>query len=230
MLSLFGFHLSSDGLSASDHILYKSCPSSFILLYLIGNPSFLSQIISILVIPLFHIKSSLGKYTANMIKRMWFGTFLLFVQDIVSLIINSHVTYFNKFFITQCNYLKSSFVPCYFSLSHYVNNTEWNTTDSVNICPSSLYSTLVWLLVPHILHGFGYMFVFVSVLEFICAQAPFRLNGLMIGIWYAMWSLNYIFVNIVDEVITLYYKEDKERIIYESIKIGVRFEFDYIWY
>ena len=63
--------------------------------------------------------------------------------------------------------------------------------------------TLVWLLVPHILHGFGYMLVFVSVLEFICAQAPFRLKGFMIGIWYAMLSINYIFVNIIDEVITL---------------------------
>ena len=226
LLSLFGFHLSSDGLSTSDHILYKSCPSSLILLYLIGNPSFLSQIITIFGIPLFHVllKSSLGKYTPNMIKRMWFGTFLLFVQDIVSLIINSHVTYFNCDFFTQHNSQSSSFALCYYSVSQYINNTEWNTTVCVNICPSSLYtmdSTLVWLLVPHILHGFGYMLVFVSVLEFICAQAPFRLKGFMIGIWYAMLSIKYIFVNIVDEVITLYYKEDNEWIIYESIKIAI---------
>ena len=224
LLSLFGFHLSSDGLSTSDHILYKSCPSSLILLYLIGNPSFLSQIITIFGIPLFHVllKSSLGKYTPNMIKRMWFGTFLLFVQDIVSLIINSHVTNFNcDFFITQRDYLKSSFALCYFSLSQYVNNTEWNTTDCVNSCQSSLNtmdSTLMWLLVPHILHGFGYMLVFVTVLEFICAQAPFRLKGFVIGIWYA---IKYIFVNIIDGVITFYYKEDKKWIIYESIKIAI---------
>ena len=38
-------------------------------------------------------------------------------------------------------------------------------------------STLMWLLVPHIPYGFGYMLVFVSVFEFICAQAPFRLKG-----------------------------------------------------
>ena len=230
LLSLFGFHLSSDGLSTSDHILYKSCPSSLILLYLIGNPSFLSQIITIFGIPLFHflLKSSLGKYTPNMIKRMWFGTFLLFVQEIVSLIINSHVTYFHChsefFIITQHNVSIPSFALCFFSLSQYVSNTEWNTTDCVNICPSSLYTmdgTLVWLLVPHILHGFGYMLVFVSVLEFICAQAPFRLKGFVIGSWYAMLSIKYIFVNIVDEVITLYYKEGTEWIIYESIKIAI---------
>ena len=170
LLSLFGFHLSSHGLSASDHILYKSCPS-FILLYLIGNPSFLSQIITILGIPLFHIllKSSLGKCTPNMIKRMWFGTFLLFVQEIISLIINSHVTYFNcDFFITQHNYLKS-FVPCYFSLSHYVSNTEWNTTDSVNICSSSLYSTLVWLLVPHM--GWIYVSICLSFGIHLCSSS-----------------------------------------------------------
>ena len=228
LLSLFGFHLSSDGLSASDHMLYKSCPSSLILLYLIGNPSFLSQIITIFGIPLFHIllKSSLGKYTPSMIKRMWFGIFLLFLQEIISLIINSHVTYFNNcdFYITQHNSTKSSFALCFFSLSQYVNNNEWNTTDCVNSCQSSLYtmdSTLVWLLVPHILHGFGYMLVFVTVLEFICAQAPFRLKGFVIGSWYAMFSIKYIFVNIIDEVITFYYKEDNEWIIYESIKIAI---------
>ena len=225
LLSLFGFHLSSDGYPTSNHILYKSCPSSLILLYLIGNPSFLSQIITIFGIPLFHIllKSSLGKYTPNMIKRMWFGTFLLFVQETVSLIINSHVTYFScDFLITQR--LKPSFALCFFSLSQYVNNTEWNTTDCVNICPSSLYTmdgTLMWLLVPHILRGFGYMLVSVSVFEFICAQAPFRLKGFVIGIWYAMFSIKYIFVNIINKVITPYYKEDNEWIIYESIKMGI---------
>ena len=81
----------------------------------------------------------------------------------------------------------------------YSNITEWNTTDCVNICPSSLYtmdSTLMWLLVPHILHGFGYMLVFASVFEFICAQAPFRLKGFIIGIWYAMFSIKYIIIKL----------------------------------
>ena len=85
-------------------------------------------------------------------------------------------------------------------------------------------NTLIWLLVPHILNGFGYMLVFVSVLEFICAQAPFRLKGFVIGIWYAMFSIKYkmyILTNIIEFLIDYYYKEDKAWITYESIKIGI---------
>ena len=82
-------------------------------------------------------------------------------------------------------------------------------------------NTLMWLLVPQILHGFGYMLVFVSVLEFICAQAPFRLKGFVIGIWYAMFSIKYILTNIIEFLIDYYYKEDKAWITYESIKIGI---------
>ena len=227
LLSLFGFHLSSDGYSTSNHVLYKSCPSSFILLYFIGNPSFLSTLITVLGIPIFHALkiSTIGKYIPNMIKRMWFGTFLLFLQELVSLIINSQVGYINCDFITlssEYKHYQSPILFCYSSLIQYSNTTEWNTTDCVNICPSSLYtmdSTLMWLLVPQILHGFGYMLVYLSVLEFICAQAPFRLKGFMIGIWYAMFSIKYVFVNIIDYIV--FSKGDKAWIIYESIKIGI---------
>ena len=63
------------------------------------------------------------------------------------------------------------------------------------------------------------MLVYLSVLEFICAQAPFRLKGFMIGIWYAMFSIKYVFVNIIDYIV--FSKGDKAWIIYESIKIGI---------
>ena len=77
----------------------------------------------------------------------------------------------------------------------------------------------MWLLVPQILHGFGYMLVFLTVLEFICAQAPFRLKGFMVGIWYAMLSIKY-FIAIIDSAI-IYYLMERVWIIYESIKIGI---------
>ena len=199
------------------------------LLLLVGNPSLISDLITLVGIPVFHlfIKSSLGKYFPNMLKRMWFGLVLLFFHELSSLIINSQVIY-----TKQCDPVisvvnisgMSPLSACYFSLIQFSNNTEWNTTDCVTLCPSSPYtmdSTLMWLLVPHILHGFGYMLVFVSVLEFICAQAPFRLKGFMVGIWYAMFSIKYIFVEIIEFSITSIYEEDKAWIIYESIKIGI---------
>ena len=79
----------------------------------------------------------------------------------------------------------------------------------------------MWLLVPQILLGFGYMLVFVSVLEFICAQAPFRMKGFMVGIWYAMFSIKFLLLNMIEFSITSFYKEDRAWIIYESIKISI---------
>ena len=231
LLSLFGFHLSSDEFSVNNHVLYKSCPSSLALLYFIGNPSILTNIITLVGIPVFHVlvKSSFGKYVPNMIKRMWFGMLLLFLQELVLLIIANQISYIN------CEYYLDIFAPpkklhqsptsiCYFTIIQYINNTEWNTTDCVSICPSSLYtvdSTLMWLLVPQIIHGFGYMLVFVSVLELICAQAPFRLKGFMIGIWYAMFSLKNLLINIIDSAVIYDGLMERTWIIYESIKIGI---------
>ena len=110
---------------------------------------------------------------------------------------------------------------CYFSIIQFANNTEWNTTDCVTVCSQTFTSdsTLMWLLVPKILHGFGYMLVFLTVLEFI-AQAPFRLKGFMVGIWYAMLSIKY-FITIIDSFIFDYNPKERTWIIYESIRIGI---------
>ena len=75
----------------------------------------------------------------------------------------------------------------------------------------------MWLLVPQVLHGFGYMLVFLTVLGFICAQAPFRLKGFMVGIWYAMLSIK--FITIIDSCIAYYHPKERAWIIYESIRI-----------
>ena len=224
LLSLFGFHLSSDGAFVYNRILHKVCPSSLILLYFIGNPSIITNIVTLLGIPIFHAlsKTSLQKYIPNMTKRMWIGLMLMCLQELVSLIVTNQVRSSERCSVYE--HSESSTKMCYLSIIQYVNNTEWNTTDCVSVCPSSLYtmdSTLMWLLVSQILHGFGYMLTCLSVLEFICAQAPFRLKGFMIGVWYATFSIKYLFSDIIDEAVAFYYKEEKAWIIYESIKTGI---------
>ena len=37
-----------------------------------------------------------------------------------------------------------------------------------------------------------------TALEFICAQSPRTLQGLLIGLWYAMFSINYLIMSNVD--------------------------------
>ena len=104
----------------------------------------------------------------------------VFIQDVLSLIIYKQIETSTRGYLNEVNKYCSSSLICYYSLIEFANDTVWNTTDCANACPSSLYTIdnpLMWLLVPQILQGFGYMLVFVSVLEFICAQAPFRMKG-----------------------------------------------------
>ena len=228
LLSLFGFHLSGDGVSTVSQILHKTCPSSLILLLIISNPSFVSDTITLLGIPILRllITTSFQKCFVSMSKRMWFGLVLLCLQGIASIIISHQfqIDYNTCDLINNSSVVNdhgSSTLLCFISLIQYSNTTEWNTTDCVNVCPSSLYtmdSTLMWLLVPQILHGFGYMLVFVSVLEFICAQAPFKMKGFMVGIWYAMFSIKIIFINAIDSITV---QNDRAWTIYQSIKIGI---------
>ena len=42
-----------------------------------------------------------------------------------------------------------------------------------------------------------------SAIEFICAQAPLRLKGLLIGLWYASLSVHYLLVEVPDIYIPL---------------------------
>ena len=226
LLSLFGFHLSGDGFSTVNQILHKTCPSSLMLLLVISNPTIPLSILTFFSIPLFYVlaKSPLKKWIPNMMKRMWFGLLMLFIQHVLLLIIYKQIEPSTCGYLNEVNKYRSSSIICYYSLIEFANDTVWNTTDCVNVCPSSLYtmdSTLMWLLVPQILQGFGYMLVFVSVLEFICAQAPIRMKGFMVGIWYAMFFIKYLFINIIEFSITSFYKEDKAWIIYESTRIGI---------
>ena len=46
--------------------------------------------------------------------------------------------------------------------------------------------------------GISYILVFLSMLEFICAQSPNAMKGLMIGMWYFMLSIKYFCVNPLD--------------------------------
>ena len=71
-----------------------------------------------------------------------------------------------------------------------------------------------------------------TVLEFICAQAPYTTKGLLIGIWYATMFIKYLIVNIMDG----YMVEETTWNIYHGIKgfvvflSMVSFSLDYKFY
>ena len=56
---------------------------------------------------------------------------------------------------------------------------------------SPLAPVMIWLiLIPQALNGIAHMLVFLTAIEFIFAQAAHRMQGFLIGLWYAMQSVN----------------------------------------
>ena len=53
-----------------------------------------------------------------------------------------------------------------------------------------------------------------TVFEFICAQAPRTTQGLLIGLWYATFSIRYLVVGVLDSYIT----ERRSWLICEGVK------------
>ena len=56
------------------------------------------------------------------------------------------------------------------------------------------------VIIPQILHGLSLILVFLTMLEFICAQAPHKMKGLLIGVWYSTKSIKFLTVNVLDEL------------------------------
>ena len=59
-------------------------------------------------------------------------------------------------------------------------------------------ATFYILIFPLLLYGISYLLVFMTVLEFICAQSPNTLKGLLIGIWYSTSSVKYMVIGVLD--------------------------------
>ena len=84
------------------------------------------------------------------------------------------------------------------------NSTCFNftaLTDHEYYCTEN-NTTFLLLIITHVLQGLAYLLVFMTALEFICAQAPLRLKGLLIGLWYASLAVHYLLVEPAEIYIT----------------------------
>ena len=90
-------------------------------------------------------------------------------------------------------------------LKYSLNNTYFNfsalTNSNNEICEMNNVPFLL-VIIPSVLQGLSLLFVFMSALEFICAQAPLRLKGLLIGLWYAALAVTYLVVEIPETLIS----------------------------
>ena len=193
LLSLVGFHLSAHGYSIVYQLMQEQCPSR-IVLAILGDPMQLTFLIVLLGVPLYQlIKHWYKGDFPNMLKRMGLGLFCCFLKSVIEICIQVTMTGGR-----QCNHFdKNSRDSCYFlTVELNIDNTCTtisNATDNLFYCDQNDTPFLL-LLIPYLLQGLSFLLVFMTALEFICAQAPLRLKGLLIGVWYAFLAINYLLV------------------------------------
>ena len=153
-----------------------------------------------------------------MITKMGLGLFCCLVKGAATLEIQLTMTknepckHFDNNTIDAC-----FFLTCEFNAFN-VCTTISNVTNGYFSCPLDNTAFFV-LLIPNILQGLAYILVFMTALEFICAQAPLRLKGLLIGIWYSLLAVNYLVVE-VSESFTI---SNKSWLVFHGCKVFLIF-------
>ena len=75
----------------------------------------------------------------------------------------------------------------------------------------------LWSLVSGFIRIIAYHLVFMTALEFISAQAPLKMKGIIISFWYALSAQRYL----VQAVIVVYINKEKVWLIFHGVKVFV---------
>ena len=183
------------GYSLLDQLFRHQCPSYAI--YFTTDPNTVTVLTIIIGIPVYRFVfvRYCSKYLPNMLNRMGLGLLCCFIKEVIIIVIHATMTGSQA-----CNNI--DVVPinnCFLIVSHInVNGTCYtfaNFTQNEYYCESN-NTPFYLIIVPSILQGLSFLLVFMTALEFICAQAPHRLKGLLIGLWYATLAVNCLLVGI----------------------------------
>ena len=205
ILSLFGFQLAGDGYSLSQYMMHNlGCPTMWTMRLLVMNPEHITVLVILIGIPLneFLIKKYLVRYIPTLLNKVKIGLYICLIREMIYPFISlslystendSSCFENNLYAFTGDN--SSIITSCIVGRARALINETCEI-----VCPGVFVHRNLFLLIiiPQILHGLAYLFVFMTVLEFICAQAPHTLKGLLIGIWYASFSIKYFTVGVLD--------------------------------
>ena len=219
LLCLFGYHLAGDGYSAPEQLQRTSCPSLAVLLLIVINPLHMSTLVAVVGIPLYRlviVKFIPRLKNVRMLTKMWIGLYLSLLQVVLYIIvvINHDTTYWQQHHtVISYEHHYSITGDC------YVIRTGCSLNPHLRFWHCQQYSdpvdnTYLWFIIPQLLNGLSSLLVSMTVFEFICAQAPRTTQGLLIGLWYATFSIRYLVVIILDYFIT----EKRSWLISEGVK------------
>ena len=221
LLSLFGQHFVGDSFSLSQQLeIQLGCPKIHILL--IAVPLMVPLAIVIAAIPLYQTSAAqrvIKFLKLTMTRRLWIGLVCSVLQGLSELVIfRANVqnwdanpsTLFHLLAMTNNGseeLLISTFVdnstglPSMF-MCFILQFENQSFLQEHQITYSTSSSAYYWLIVPQILMVLSMLLVSMTALEFICAQAPQTMQGLLIGIWYAMYSIKYIIIAVQGNFLT----------------------------
>ena len=219
LLCLFGYHLAGDGYSAPDQLQRTSCPSLPVLLVIVFNPLHMSTLVVVVGIPLYRLiinKCSRYIKKVRMLTKMWMGLYLSLVQVVLYIIVV--INHDSKY------WLQHSSVDCVLNIDQYYRYSTGDVCLKIrfelynNSCETTdnpVDNTYLWFIIPQLLNGLSSLLVSMTVFEFICAQAPRTTQGLLIGLWYATFSIRYLLVGLVDAFLF----EKTSWLIFKGVKV-----------
>ena len=175
------------------------CPS-VLSVYFIADPMNITLLTITIGVPLYQLVfvCYCKRYIPNMLKRMGLGLLCCLIKEVTVIIIHATMVKGNVCKLADNNPIAS----CYFISSQInINGTCSMLSEYQDYCDFNNTSFML-MIIPNVLQGLAFLLVFLTTLEFICAQAPLRLKGLLIGIWYALLAVYYLPVAMTELFIT----------------------------
>ena len=203
IFSLFGFHILGNGYSLSHCIINTvGCPTLVPMIMIIANPEHIPTVIIVIGVPLFqYIQKYFPRFMPNMLIRLWIGLVLSLITEATQVLYTLLLVpndfdcsnYAGGLFTEGNQILKKCLVA---NTKVIMNNTCNHFCNDPPV--SSNLLTVYLSVIPFTLLGISYLLIFMTILEFICAQSPNALKGLLIGIWYSTTSIKFPLIQLLD--------------------------------
>ena len=191
ILSLFGFQMPNDGYDVMKQLTNDGlCPSLPLLLVIGLNAKFLIQVMVVVGVPLYRlVLLPIFKYNIpRMMRKIWLGSVLSFLQVSAYLIISLVAS------TRDLRMDKNSLLVCFLNQSYSLNASGFCIPPS-----SPVFDQLFnGMIIPQVLGGLSYMLVFMTALEFLCAQSPRTMQGMLIGFWYSSGFIKFALIGFTD--------------------------------
>ena len=179
MVASVGFRLIDETGSTSAHMTALGNSSQTVWDHFITSDTFgISTIVIVVCIPIYQLVIVRWSYThrflPTMLKRIFVGLVLALLAtaslQVIEILISLCID--EQYFCNGCDAVCLS------------NN-------------STCYISEGYLIFPQFLNGLSYLFVFLTIMEFILAQSPRSMQGFLIGVWYSVQFLS-LFISAVE--------------------------------